>query len=68
MSNTGTKPTATGMTSGDVYTLESRTSDGKAISTLLRISLELSPIVDDITREAIEKQFQLFCNKAEELF
>lgn len=68
MNNENEKRIATSRTQGDSYSLESRTSDGKAISVIVRLSYEFADFVDDSTREAAEKCFQKCWDEIEELF
>ncbi|MCL2785640.1 MAG: hypothetical protein FWD81_00230 [Methanomassiliicoccaceae archaeon] len=58
----------TQMISGNVITIEARTKDGRALSTLVRVILEIAVFLDPNITEPIEKLFLEFTQNVEDLF
>jgi len=53
---------------GDVRTIETRSSGGRTISTLIRMILEVSPaVMDSDAGSQIEAKFNEFCEQVEDL-
>jgi len=53
---------------GNTKTIEARTDNGKALSTILRLSMETSSNLNENTYSKIESMFNDFCDKVESLF
>ena len=53
---------------GDLVSIEARTSDGKALETLVRMTYECSQTVDECKWQEIGNLFQKFAAEVENIF